>query len=96
MRFFNYSLLLAFFLLYFQVLFSQERSFTLYYETCENCNTANQTYSGKVPFSTSDITSDFGRRRSVGISNWHRGIDYNNSHDYFGDHLFSLFYCTIS
>jgi len=76
--------------------FAQQRTYTIYYEECENCNSTSQSYTGtQQQFSTYDIVSDFGRRRG-GNSKWHKGVDYNPlGHDYVGDHLFSVFDGTV-
>ncbi|MCF6318627.1 MAG: PKD domain-containing protein [Proteobacteria bacterium] len=97
MKFFiRYGLCLVFFVAPVVFSYSQDRTFTIYYSECKNCNTSTQSYEDQEPFITHDISSDFGRRRGISISNWHRGVDYNNDHDYVGDHLFSVFDGTIA
>jgi len=59
-------------------------------------NTNNHTYGDPTEFSTYNISSDYGKRRSDGNSKWHKGVDFNNGAPITRwDHFLSLNTCDI-
>jgi hypothetical protein len=62
---------------------TKAQNYNFSYQQCLNCTgnaSTNQTYNfgNTTNYITSDILSDFGRRRGVAITNWHRGIDFSS------------------
>lgn len=85
------SFLLFFTILLLQItLYSQNDIYYLRYQTINDPNANPPTYNAPTEFETQHISSDYGRRHCEGCtSQWHRGVDYNNSH-VVGDRILSI------